>query len=61
MTSLTRRLTLGLAAAAALALPSLPAAAQTKLKWAHVYEASEPYHKWALWAGEEFKKRTNNK
>ena len=61
MTSLTRRLALGLVTAAALALPSLPAVAQTKLKWAHVYETSEPYHKWAVWAGEEFKKRTNNK
>ncbi len=61
MTSLTRRLTLGVLAAAALALPALPAGAQTKLKWAHVYETSEPYHKWALWAGEEFKKRTNGK
>lgn len=30
--------------------------AQTKLKWAHVYETSEPYHKWSVWAGEEFKK-----
>ena len=37
------------------------AAAQTKLKWAHVYETSEPYHKWSVWAGEEFKKRTNGK
>jgi tripartite ATP-independent transporter DctP family solute receptor len=35
--------------------------AQTKLKWAHVYETSEPYHKWAVWAGEELKKRTNGK
>jgi tripartite ATP-independent transporter DctP family solute receptor len=35
--------------------------AQTKLKWAHVYETSEPYHKWSVWAGEEFKKRTNGK
>ena len=61
MTSLTRRLALGLVTAAALALPGLPAVAQTKLKWAHVYETSEPYHKWAVWAGEEFKKRTNNK
>lgn len=50
-----------LAAAAALAVTALPAAAQTKLKWGHVYETSEPYHKWALWAGEEFKKRTNGK
>ena len=37
------------------------AMAQTKLKWAHVYETSEPYHKWSVWAGEEFKKRTNGK
>lgn len=37
------------------------AQAQVKLKWAHVYETSEPYHKWSVWAGEEFKKRTNGK
>lgn len=37
------------------------AAAQTKLKWAHVYETSEPYHKWSVWAADEFKKRTNGK
>lgn len=37
------------------------ATAQTKLKWAHVYETSEPYHKWSVWAGDEFKKRTNGK
>ena len=35
--------------------------AQTKLKWAHVYETSEPYHKWSVWAADEFKKRTNGK
>src|SRR6187431_1354952 len=35
--------------------------AQTKLKWAHVYETSEPYHKWSVWAGDEFKKRTNGR
>ena len=35
--------------------------AQTTLKWAHVYEVSEPYHKQALWAAEEIKKRTNGK
>jgi tripartite ATP-independent periplasmic transporter solute receptor, DctP family len=61
MMDLTRRAALGaLALAASLGLAA-PAAAQTTLKWAHVYEASEPYHKWALWAGEEFKKRTNGK
>ena len=37
------------------------AQAQTKLKWAHVYEVSEPYHKYALWAADEIKKRTNGK
>jgi len=35
--------------------------AQTKLKWAHVYETSEPFHKYSVWAGEEIKKRTNGK
>jgi tripartite ATP-independent transporter DctP family solute receptor len=38
-----------------------PASAQTKLKWAHVYEISEPYHTEALWAADEIKKRTNGR
>ena len=38
-----------------------PATAQTKLKWAHVYETGEPYHTEALWAAGEIKKRTNGK
>jgi tripartite ATP-independent transporter DctP family solute receptor len=46
--------------ASAVAVPGL-AQAQTKLKWAHVYETSEPYHKWSVWAGDEFKKRTNGR
>ena len=50
-----------LTAAAALALPALPALAQTKLKWAHVYEVAEPYHTESVWAAEEIKKRTNGK
>ena len=37
------------------------AQAQTKLKWAHVYETSEPFHKYSVWAAEEIKKRTNGK
>ena len=52
------------AACAVLAGTTAPfgvAHAQTKLKWAHVYETSEPYHKWSVWAGDEFKKRTNGK
>lgn len=38
-----------------------PALAQQKLKWAHVYETSEPYHTESVWAAEEIKKRTNGK
>ena len=62
---MSKRLTLQALAASALiagslALPGL-AQAQTKLKWAHVYETSEPYHKWSVWAGDEFKKRTNGR
>jgi tripartite ATP-independent transporter DctP family solute receptor len=65
----TRRRFLGAAASAgtiaAIAHRGLaPAFAQAKptvLKWAHVYETSEPYHTEALWAAEEIKKRTNGK
>jgi tripartite ATP-independent transporter DctP family solute receptor len=56
-----KRAALGAALAIAVFGLFAPASAQTKLKWAHVYETSEPYHKWAVWAGEEFKKRTNGK
>jgi tripartite ATP-independent transporter DctP family solute receptor len=49
-----------LLAAAVVALAGT-AAAQTKLKWAHVYETSEPYHTESVWAAEEIKKRTNGK
>jgi tripartite ATP-independent transporter DctP family solute receptor len=49
------------AAAVALAVSASPALAQTKLKWAHVYETSEPYHTESVWAAEEIKKRTNGK
>jgi tripartite ATP-independent transporter DctP family solute receptor len=37
------------------------AQAQTKLKWAHVYETSEPYHVQSVWAASEIKKRSNGK
>ncbi len=52
-----------LAAFCVLAAGLMPAAAsaQTVLKWAHVYEINEAYHKEALWAAEEIKKRTNGK
>ena len=47
--------------AGALVLASNVAFAQTKLKWAHVYETSEPYHKWSVWAADEIKKRTGGR
>jgi tripartite ATP-independent transporter DctP family solute receptor len=40
---------------------STGALAQTKLKFAHVYETSEPYHTAAVWAAGEIGKRTNNR
>jgi len=46
---------------AALALSAGLAQAQTKLKFAHVYEVSEPYHTAALWAADEIAKRTSNR
>ena len=51
-----------LAAAFALAIAASGGAlAQTKLKFAHVYETSEPYHTAAVWAAGEIAKRTNNR
>jgi tripartite ATP-independent transporter DctP family solute receptor len=47
--------------AALLAASPLAALAQQKLKFAHVYETSEPFHVWALWAAGEIAKRTNNR
>jgi tripartite ATP-independent transporter DctP family solute receptor len=51
----------GILVAAALALAVPLAQAQTKLKLAHVYEVSEPYHTAGLWAAGEIAKRTNNR
>jgi tripartite ATP-independent transporter DctP family solute receptor len=49
------------AAAIALVSVTAPSQAQTKLKWAHVYEVTEPYHTQAVWAADEIKKRTNGR
>jgi tripartite ATP-independent transporter DctP family solute receptor len=51
---------LGALALLALAAPATAEAAQ-KLKFAHVYETSEAYHKWALWAADEIKRRTDGR
>lgn len=56
-----RRALMGVAAAVCLLGLAGPAAAQTELKWAHVYETSEPYHTWAVWAGEQFAERTEGR
>jgi tripartite ATP-independent transporter DctP family solute receptor len=50
-----------LLAGIAVALAATGVSAQTKLKWAHVYETSEAYHTAAVWAGAEIKKRTNGR
>lgn len=52
---LTGLLLAGLGAFSATAL-----SAET-LKWAHVYEASHPNHKWAEWAADEIEKRTEGR
>ncbi len=51
---------LGLIAAVLTLIPGA-AFAQQKLKWAHVYETSEPYHTESVWAAGEIKKRSNGK
>jgi tripartite ATP-independent transporter DctP family solute receptor len=61
MTTTTRRATLLLVAATAVLALAGPALGQTKLKWAHVYETSEPYHTESVWAAEEIKKRSGGK
>ena len=42
----------------ALAAASGAMAQTTKLKWAHVYETSEPFHTSSVWAAQEIEKRT---
>ena len=55
-----RKSSVAVAVAIALAGPSA-ALAQQKLKFAHVYETSEPYHAQAVWAAGELAKRTANR
>ena len=49
-----------LGAAAVLASAAV-AQAQTTLKWAHVYETSEPFHTESVWAADEIAKRTDGR
>ncbi len=55
-----KRISMAITLGAALAL-AMPALAQQKLKFAHVYEVSEPYHTAAVWAAGEIAKRTSNR
>jgi tripartite ATP-independent transporter DctP family solute receptor len=55
------RFTAAVLAAAAAMVTAQPADAQTRLRFAHVYEVNEPYHTEAVWAAEEIAKRTNNR
>ena len=57
-----KKMTIVLAAsAAALIAATNVSLAQTKLKWAHVYETSEPFHTASVWAAQEIGKRTNGR
>src|SRR3954468_8317709 len=49
------------ASAAALLAATSASLAQTKLKGAHVYETSEPFHTASVWAAQEIGKRTNGR
>src|SRR5262245_34870576 len=61
MSNWSRQLAYGLALVVAAFFAVGPVQAQTKLKWAHVYEVAEPYHTNALWAADEIKKRTDGR
>jgi tripartite ATP-independent transporter DctP family solute receptor len=55
-----RSLALAAVAGAAL-LVGGAAFAQTQLKWAHVYEVTEPFHTESVWAAEQIKERTDGR
>ena len=50
-----------LCTAAAIMATTAIAHAQMVLKWAHVYETSEPFHTESVWAAGEINKRTNGR
>jgi TRAP-type C4-dicarboxylate transport system substrate-binding protein len=60
--SVLKKMTMVLATSvAAMFAATNPGMAQTKLKWAHVYETSEPFHTASVWAAQEIGKRTNGR
>ncbi|OJF89894.1 sialic acid TRAP transporter substrate-binding protein SiaP [Pararhizobium antarcticum] len=58
---MTFRLKTVLGATALVLVSTLAAQAETVLKWAHVYETSEPFHTESVWAAEEIAKRTEGR
>lgn len=48
-------------AAVAVISASMGGALAVDLKWAHVYEPTAPYHKWAEWAAAEIAERTEGR
>lgn len=58
---MTFRLKTVLGASALVLVSALAAQAETVLKWAHVYETSEPFHTESVWAAEEIAKRTEGR
>ena len=56
-----RRTLVGTALAAPALLVSARGGAQTRLRWAHVYETNEPYHAQALWAADQIRERTGGR
>ena len=57
----TTALALMAATALGLAVSAGSAEAQTTLKWAHVYETTEPFHTESVWAAQEIARRTDNR
>ena len=58
---MTFRLKSLLGATAIIMASALSAQAQTVLKWAHVYETTEPFHTESVWAAKEIEKRTEGR
>lgn len=50
------------AAAAALGLGATPLFAQSReLRFAHIFNETQPFHKWAIWAGEQIGEKTGGR
>lgn len=56
-----RALLAGTALGLALGFGQPGAVAQEVLQFAHIYDSAEPYHTWAVWAGEQLEERTDGR